>query len=370
MKISKILKQQILFLVCCFSFISSFAQPKHLSNTAEISVLTCGTGAEMYTLFGHTGLRIKDDSQGLDVVYNWGMFDFKTPNFMSKFVKGNLLYYLDVERFDDFVYNYTYDNREIIEQQLLLNHQEKIAVWEEVNRQLKGPDRYYTYGFIQNNCTTKVVDVLNKVLNKKINPNFPSNNHSYRFILNEGLTQHYFEKLGINLLFGYGTNKQASLVFLPVKLKDALTFESSLANTAQKLNHVSIDKQGFNWNSISTLWILVLILGLFTFFKKSTLIYFGITAVFSLFLIGISLFTNHPELHFNVLILLFNPLIFIGLYFKRNLVVLVGASVSIISLLFLGIELIMIILPLILLNFIYLVVLFTIHKKGMISLRA
>src|SRR5690606_41331014 len=78
-KILKKFKQQIVLLVCCFSFMCIQAQPATLTENAEISVLTCGTGDEMYTLFGHTALRIKDIDQNLDVVYNWGMFDFRTP---------------------------------------------------------------------------------------------------------------------------------------------------------------------------------------------------------------------------------------------------------------------------------------------------
>ena len=56
------IKQQIILLVCCFS-LYSFSQPLTLSNQAEISVLTCGTGDEMYALFGHTALRVKDTQQ-------------------------------------------------------------------------------------------------------------------------------------------------------------------------------------------------------------------------------------------------------------------------------------------------------------------
>src|SRR5690554_4203420 len=87
-KRQNILKQQIVWWICCFSFLFGQAQPQFLSEEAEISVLTCGTGEEMYTLFGHTALRVKDSKQQLDVVYNWGMFDFQTPDFYSKFVKG------------------------------------------------------------------------------------------------------------------------------------------------------------------------------------------------------------------------------------------------------------------------------------------
>src|SRR5690606_2373657 len=139
------IKQQILLWICCFSFLVGFTQPASLSNQAEISVLTCGIGDEMYTLFGHTALRVNDPAQNLDVVYNWGMFDFRTSNFYSKFVKGDLLYYLDVDRFSDFLYSYTLNNREVVEQVLDLSEREKEEIWTEINRQLKDDDRYYTY---------------------------------------------------------------------------------------------------------------------------------------------------------------------------------------------------------------------------------
>ena len=89
--IFKILKQQILILVCCFSFIG-YSQGIKLSENAQISVITCGSGNEMYSIFGHTAIRVKDNLSNLDVVFNYGMFDFNTPNFYVKFLKGDLLY--------------------------------------------------------------------------------------------------------------------------------------------------------------------------------------------------------------------------------------------------------------------------------------
>src|SRR5690554_2385170 len=130
------IKQQLFVYVCWFFSLWTFAQPNSLSNEAEISVLTCGIGEEMYTLFGHTALRVKDPIQNFDVVYNWGMFDFKTPNFYSKFVKGDLLYYLDVAKFSDFLNSYSRENRRVIEQVLDISAKEKEIIWTEINRQL------------------------------------------------------------------------------------------------------------------------------------------------------------------------------------------------------------------------------------------
>jgi len=348
-------KQQILLLICCFSFIYISAQPQSLSEKATISLLTCGTGDELYTLFGHTALRIKDTDQDLDVVYNWGMFDFRTPGFYTKFIKGDLLYYLDVDRFDDFLYNYEVTDREVTEQELNLSYGQKTEIWNEINRQIKSDDRYYTYGFIRNNCTTKVVDVLNKVLEHPLKTDFPSNNHSYRYILNEALQNHYFEKLGINLLFGYGTNKQSDLIFLPVKFKDALVYNKAVLNSQNTLYspHRTEDAQGFN--SVYTLWAVVVVVGVGAMRSKIRTCYFLTTAVFGLFLLGVSVFTHHNELHFNTWILFFNPFLAIGALRKNRKITILGAIVTVAGLCFMGWELVLIAIPLIVLHGTYVV---------------
>lgn len=348
-------KQQIVLLICCFSFIYATAQPQSLSENARISILTCGTGDELYTLFGHTALRVKDADQDLDVVYNWGMFDFRTPGFYTKFIKGNLLYYLDVDRFEDFLYNYEMSRREVVEQELNLTYSQKSEIWNEINRQLKGDDRYYTYGFIRNNCTTKVVDVLNSVLEKPLRTDFPSNNHSYRHILNEGLQDHYFEKLGINLLFGYSTNKQSDLIFLPVKFKDAVVYNKSVLKSQHTLYSPPEVQYSKGFNSVLTLWVVVFILSFGAFKTGIRLGYFVVTAVFGLFLLGVSIFTHHYELHFNAWILFFNPLPAAGIWRKSRKITVIGAVAAACGLLFMGTELVLIAIPLIVLHSIYIV---------------
>lgn len=362
-------KQQIIGVVCCFSFITGFSQPLALSPNAEISVLTCGVGDQMYALFGHTALRITDYDQNLDVVYNWGMFNFSTPNFLAKFVKGDLLYYLDVDAYPDFIYNYTADNRDVIEQKLNLSVAQKGVIWNEINRQLNGSDREYTYGFIRNNCTTKVVDVLNLALNKPLPTNFPTNKYTYRYILNEGLHQHYFEKLGINLLFGYDTNKKADLIFLPLKLKDAISYQNSILKSEDKINLTSTQKKGFSLNSIYSLWVIVLVLSFGALKKTGRLVFFTFSAIFSLFLLGVSFYTHHPELYYNSLIIFFNPFYVVGLWCKNKKVIVVATVLTFLSLFFMGAELLSVIAPLILLNFTYILALYLKKDKTKLYLQ-
>ncbi len=69
----------------------------------RISLLTCAPGAELYSTFGHTALRIQDSARGTDLIYNYGTFDFDDPHFYTKFVRGKLDYSLSVDQYPDFM---------------------------------------------------------------------------------------------------------------------------------------------------------------------------------------------------------------------------------------------------------------------------
>ena len=79
---------------------SGFAQ---LSTQSKVSLLTCGSGNEFYESFGHSAIRIKDDSLKMDLSFNYGMFSFGEPNFYLKFAQGRLPYMLGVYPTDLFM---------------------------------------------------------------------------------------------------------------------------------------------------------------------------------------------------------------------------------------------------------------------------
>jgi hypothetical protein len=85
-------KHLLFFLILAFS--KTFYAQVNLSVYSEISIITAGPGTELYEAFGHSAIRIKDPVLKLDLIYNYGMFDFDAPNFYSNFTKGKLLYSL------------------------------------------------------------------------------------------------------------------------------------------------------------------------------------------------------------------------------------------------------------------------------------
>lgn len=303
--------KKLLFAFLLFISYLGFSQNSSLSNQAKVSILTCGTGPESYAMYGHTGIRIQDPATGIDVVYNYGAFDFSTPNFIGRFVKGDLQYFVTNGSYIDFYYNYQSENREIIEQKLALSSAQINQLFQQLNASVYSDDRFYTYKFIDRNCTTMVVDKINSTLGKEYIKSATSA-LSYREILYPYMSDFYL-KLGIQLIFGAKVDEPATRLFLPYEFKKSLTqttFKgqpiSTSAETILKANKTSIPFAF--WNSI---YSLIGVLFLFALLGKKwiQICYFTTSGVLGVFFALVGLYSLHEEILWNYNILLFNPLL-------------------------------------------------------------
>ena len=225
----KILIYSLFLLFGCFSF----SQSINYSDNLTISVITCGPGEELYSKFGHSAFRIQDHTTHLDIVYNYGVFDFTAPNFYTNFAKGKLIYKLGRTRYDYFYEQYEYENREVKEQILnLTNTQEKkLAAFLEINA--KPENTRYQYDFFYNNCATKIREVLDIVFPNLISY---SNKHittSYtlRELINNNVTYNTWANVGINIALGSVIDIKATTdeyQFLPKYIYEA--FENARIN--------------------------------------------------------------------------------------------------------------------------------------------
>jgi hypothetical protein len=226
------LKKLFLFLLFTFYFLlSSKAQD---SCTVRISLLTCSPGAELYSIFGHTALRVQDVASGTDNVYNYGTFDF-APDFYSKFIRGKLLYYLSVEAFDEFMYLYRMDSRSVQEQVLQLSCVEKQKLLVALNTNAQPENRYYRYDFLFDNCTTRAGVMVEKntafpVMYMNI---LPGNVPGFRDLIHSYLDKGHqpWSKLGIDILLGVKLDRKVSnkeAMFLPDYLMKG--FDSAFVN--------------------------------------------------------------------------------------------------------------------------------------------
>lgn len=283
-----------------------------LSPRAEISVLTCGTGDELYSLYGHTAIRVSDPLQGIDRVYNYGMFDFQTDNFYGKFIKGNLLYFVDYDKYERFVGAYRYEDRSVYEQLLTLSPKQKEQIWEKLNFSLEKQNREYVYRFIDKNCTTKVLDIINDVLEEPVNVYIEENQISYRSILNVFQKNNYFVNLGINLVFGSKVDHQADKLFLPLNFMKGLEKTKIGGMPLVAKTTVLYEKEAEPvqvwWN---TPWFFsILMLGLLLCMRNIWVrnVFFIVLGIMGLFFIAVGYYSFHEELTNNNTVFLCNPL--------------------------------------------------------------
>ncbi|WP_348810511.1 lipoprotein N-acyltransferase Lnb domain-containing protein [Flavobacterium maritimum] len=316
------LAKKIFFFIILFSTIQhSFGQDIQniqLSKNARISVITCGTGNESYSLFGHTAVRVNDPANYIDIVYNYGAFDFGTPNFVLKFIKGDLQYFAVAHSYADFINDYTYDRRSVYEQELQIPDTLKQKLFENLNKALQLENRYYTYKFIDKNCTSMVVDVINKTLDTVAIVKNTDTEITYRTILYPYFDNHFYEKLGTSIIFGTKVDGLGTQIFLPFELQKSLKTVSFQNHPLVKENKTIIEFEKEIpvswWNNWYT--YILLLGGILVINKRSIdVFYLGTLSLLGLFFIFTGFYSFHKELAYNYNILLFNPTLLALLYF-------------------------------------------------------
>ncbi|MBF6609059.1 MAG: DUF4105 domain-containing protein [Flavobacterium sp.] len=312
---------KVLFLL---SFTSSFSQTVTLSENAEVSVLTCGNGNEMYSLFGHTAIRINDPENGIDQVYNYGAFDFDTPNFVVRFSKGDLQYFVTAGRFADFLYSYNYEQRSVYEQTLNISQQQKQQLFDRLTATLISDERFYTYKFIDRNCTTMVVELLNDILDGPVLKKVDATDVTYREILYPYFDNHFYEQLGTSIIFGSKVDQLGEKIFLPIELFNSIelaTYRGNQLKKSQKtwLEFDRADSKMSWWNNPIT-YVLLLLLVVVANNDRLNMIYFLIAGLIGTFFTIAGWYSYHGELANNYNALLLNPALLLLIYFhyRRN----------------------------------------------------
>ncbi|HEY0046995.1 MAG TPA: DUF4105 domain-containing protein [Flavobacterium sp.] len=300
--------------------IAGFAQTVPLSDNARISVLTCDVGNEVYSLFGHTAIRITDPATGIDVVYNYGMFDFDTPNFVAKFAKGDLQYFVAVNNYQDFIYQYVAEQRSVYEQVLNLTSTQKQQLFDRLNTVLASDEKYYTYKFIDRNCTNMAVDVINEVLGQDAIVKTDNTDITYRSVLYPYFNGHFYEQLGTSIIFGTKVDQKATLLFLPGEFMNSLEVTKINGKPiAEKkeilLEYKTPESNGTWWNNIYTYIALLLVVAIANK-RPLTYIYFTILGLIGCFFSIAGAYSLHEELAYNYNVLLLNPWLLVIIYLQ------------------------------------------------------
>lgn len=310
----------IAFLLC--NVLSNTASA--LSQDVRISLLTQDPGDEMYAFFGHTAIRVKDDSLNIDQVYNYGTFDFSTKNFYIRFIKGDLDYCLSIDDYNYFVEFSAFTKRTIHEQVLDLSYEERYNVVSLLETCYNTPARYYRYDFLKNNCSTKIRDIIADATDNRIDfakANFGGK--TFRQLLKPYVARDYWIDFGINLLMGMETDKVANpeeYMFLPFYIFEFLE-NSDMAEKSVIIVDATPDKKAsFDFSYLAPWLIIILLAGLSLWKKARKIVLYSVSVIFSLIgllILALGIYSLHPALGHNMNIIWTIPALLI-LIIRKN----------------------------------------------------
>ena len=327
--------KRIFFISLFFLLISFTRVLSQPSNDTTAYLLTCGPGTDTYSVYGHSALRIVMPEKHIDTVYNWGVFDFNAPNFVWKFAKGRLDYWVIAESSKGFLQSYFLEQRYVISQKINIDGTETRKLLELVNENMKPENIKYRYDFFYDDCTTRIRDLLEKSIGEKLKypPAESGKVPSFREMVAKYQNPYPWYKFGVDLIMGSTADKKASFrdrMFLPIDMKDELS--KTVVHRSDKMIPllqnpvVLIDfeapviKKMFLVSppAIFTLAIiLILILAALTKSRKTIrimdIIIYSVFSVLSFLMIFFNFFTDHQQMRLNLNIIWLNPFIIVCL---------------------------------------------------------
>ena len=201
------------------------ALPKVNTDSIKISLLTCGPGSEVYSLYGHTAIRFQDPQRGQDLAINYGMFSFRQKFFILRFIFGLTDYEMGIIPFQDFLQEYKDEHRWVIEQDLNLTGEEKLNIARAIDENYIPENRVYIYNYFYDNCTTRARDLLIHHVNGRVDFHQGTDaTTSYREMTHQWNREHLWARFGNDILLGVKADSKTSFAqqqFLPDSLRKA-----------------------------------------------------------------------------------------------------------------------------------------------------
>jgi hypothetical protein len=299
-----------------------------VSDSTDVYLLTCAPGNATYSIYGHTALRICVRGTEIDRVYNWGIFDFSTPNFAYRFAKGRLDYMLGSYSYDTFIYEYITEGRAVWSQPLNLTTAEKVKLFSLINENLRPENIKYRYDFFFDNCATRIRDILVASASDTIIFPVKEKQQTFRQLIDAKQKVLPWIDFGADMLLGLQADRKATPadeMFLPSYLKDNLTASFIVHNNNREpivgepvtvVDLPPASPSGPAWMPQLVLYLVLLFVILVTFVlgvpllgRIMDILLYIIYSALALLLVFTNIFSEHDALHFNLLILGINIMV-------------------------------------------------------------
>jgi len=298
-----------------------------LSDKATVSIITCSPGNEMYSVYGHSAIRVKDPRLNFDVVFNYGIFDFSSPNFLYRFCAGQTDYLLGAYRFETFLNEYRHDKRSVFEQELNLSAQEKQKIFDFLQWNAQPENRVYRYNFFFDNCATRVRDVIADNVNGGITYTDSASHKTLRTLIKDCHQKIRWLNFGIDFLVAAESDREATLeeeMFLPDYVMQHFSTAKRNDNGQNIAESVQVLYQApeqtllltWLWSPLVVFSLLLLVVAFFTWkqFKNGEMkpaldvLLYGINGLGGLLLTWFTIYSEHPAMSPNYNLMWLVPL--------------------------------------------------------------
>lgn len=314
-------------------------------DSLTVSLLTCSPGTtEIYSLFGHTGLRVQTSGGG-DVVFHYGVFDYDAPHFIWRFVLGETDYAIGCEPFDAFLDSYRAQGLGVKEQVLNLTQEECRRLYQALLVNYLPENRTYRYNYFFDNCATRPRVKVEEAVDGIVKYDDREDIETFRGAVHGCLQGHPWARFGIDLVLGADVDRQMEGVeryFLPKYLhdgfrnalvvprdtafRDLVLSESDLCQPRNGAAEMAAAGDGFWTPRTCSLLVLLLVVAVSIYgvvkgraFLGLDIVLFSLAGCVGLLLTFLTFFSQHPAVDSNWNMVVFHPfhLLFLPLYIRN-----------------------------------------------------
>lgn len=328
------MKKGLLYIVLTFilSVVNATAGAQSMRNpdSIQISLLTCSPGKEVWAQYGHTAIRYYDKESGEDLAINYGIFSLDQTYFIPRFVLGMTDYRMGVQPMDIFLAQYSYEGRGVVEQVLNLSAEDKEVIYEALQENMKPENVVYRYNYFFDNCTTRARDMLVNHLHGKVVYPPAEEDATFRSMIHKWNNKYEWSQFGEDLLLGVNADRKTTKSeqqFLPENLRNDFDKATYKGKPLVKETNVLLDAEtevaepAFPLSPLSIALIFAaisLVMMLFSYRRQQVYWAWDLALMLTSGLMGIiffvMIFSQHPCVSLNFILLFFNPLPLFFLY--------------------------------------------------------
>ena len=328
------MKKGLLYIVLTFilSVVNATVGAQSMTNPdrIQISLLTCSPGKEVWAQYGHTAIRYYDKESGEDLAINYGIFSLDQTYFIPRFVLGMTDYCMGVQPMDMFLAQYSYEGRGVVEQVLNLSAEDKEVIYKALQENMKPENVVYRYNYFFDNCTTRARDMLVNHLHGKVVYPPAEEDATFRSMIHKWNNKYEWTQFGEDLLLGVNADRKTTKSeqqFLPENLRSDFDKARYNGKPLVKETNILLDAETevaepvfpLSPLSIALIFAVIsLVMMLFSYRRQQVYWAWDLALMLTSGLMGIiffvMIFSQHPCVSLNFILLFFNPLPLFFLY--------------------------------------------------------